>query len=72
MKIVESGKTSVRTDMKYDDELGKLGHSLNTMLDKLDDLMLKERTAMYYKNIAELKALQAQVNPHFYITPYRQ
>jgi len=65
MKIVESGKTSVRTDMKYDDELGKLGHSLNTMLDKLDDLMLKERTAMYYKNIAELKALQAQVNPHF-------
>ena len=65
MKRVEEGDLSVAMNVKYDDEIGKLGRSFNVMLEKIGSLM--DRVYEEQKNLrkAELKALQAQINPHF-------
>ena len=65
MTHVEAGDFSVRIHPKNYDEIGKLGLRLNHMITKMEsliDLAAKERT---FKQEAEFKALQAQINPHF-------
>ncbi|WP_051226832.1 sensor histidine kinase [Butyrivibrio sp. MC2013] len=68
-----------RFDYPYTDEIGALGQSFNYMTDKIDHLIgelganieelreEKERVKLVelQKRKAELKALQAQINPHF-------
>ncbi|MCX8130614.1 MAG: sensor histidine kinase [Clostridia bacterium] len=65
MKKVEDGDLSVSMNVKYDDEIGRLGRSFNVMIQKIGTLM--ERVYKEQKELrkAELKALQAQINPHF-------
>lgn len=47
------------------DELGRLQSSFNTMLGRIKTMMIEEhRLGQEVKNM-ELKALQAQINPHF-------
>lgn len=65
MEKVEKGNISVRANLKSNDEIGKLANSFNSMLAKIDDLIIREYKATFLKNEAELKALQAQINPHF-------
>ncbi|OPJ61554.1 sensor histidine kinase [Clostridium oryzae] len=51
--------------MKRNDEIGYLGNSFNNMSEKIDyllNMMYKEKLT---RKEAELKALQAQINPHF-------
>ena len=65
MRRMDVGEFSVTTDVKGKDEIGYLEESFNSMIVRLDEHI---RTAYIYelesKN-AELKALQAQINPHF-------
>lgn len=70
---------SIRFNYEYNNEIGKLGHSFNYMVDEIGKLVkeletsvnqLKEekekvRIEQLLKRRAELKALQAQINPHF-------
>lgn len=65
MKHVEKGDFNVNMDIKTKDEIGKLGESFNKMVKKLDELvrLLFENQKKLRK--AELKALEAQINPHF-------
>lgn len=42
------------------------------MLDQMEELKQKEYQAKQLLNRAEYKALQAQVNPHFYIIHWTQ
>lgn len=65
MKKAEQGDLSVKVTVDGKDEVSGLEHSFNNMLGKIEELV-EER---YYlgqevKN-AELKILQAQINPHF-------
>jgi len=65
MKKVESGDFEVRIEDNMEDEIGMLSHSFNSMTEKLHNIILElisKETAQWE---AELKALQAQVNPHF-------
>lgn len=65
MKQVEAGDLSIRIQPCSDDELGDLARSFNTMTEELDNLL---RTAMERQELlreAELRALAAQMNPHF-------
>ncbi len=72
MKIVESGDLNARMDVETYDEFGDLAKSFNHMLKRID-LMVKRIDILKAKEIdnqkklrkAELKALQAQINPHF-------
>ncbi len=65
MKTVENGDVAVRLTPVGDDEIAQLMGSFNQMMGRLDTLM--EEKVEYGRQIKnlELKALQAQINPHF-------
>ena len=65
MKKVEAGDLSVSMDVQYQDEVSQLGHSFNVMIEEIKKLM--DRVYWEQKELrkTELKALQAQINPHF-------
>lgn len=54
-----------RVTVTGSDEIARLGNSFNTLMDKLELAIYSEyETALQQKN-AEIRALQAQMNPHF-------
>lgn len=65
MKKAEEGDLSVRFNSKYNDEIGQLGKSFNTMIKEISNLVDMVYTEQKRKREAELKTLQAQIKPHF-------
>ena len=79
MSIVQGGDFGVRFFYPYHDEVGSLAKSFNCMLDEIERLVKKQDETIQelkrerdfvaevqkQKRKAELKALQAQINPHF-------
>lgn len=65
MKKVEDGNLTVQIDVKGNDEISNLTKNFNTMIKRTEILVEeKYRLGQELKN-QELKALQAQINPHF-------
>ena len=62
---IEGGETDLRLEHLGNDEIGVLGQGINTMLDRIRDLIAEEYHTEIQLKHAEYKALQAQVNPHF-------
>lgn len=50
---------------KYNDEIAYLGGKFSEMVRKISDLMVEVKYTEEQKRVEELKALQAQINPHF-------
>lgn len=65
MKQVEQGDFSVRLAVHSRDEVGRLTQSFNSMARHLQELMNEVYKKEKEKREQELKALQAQINPHF-------
>lgn len=65
MKRAQNGDLQVRFNAKYNDEIGVLGKSFNNMLQGIQNLMDQVNEERQLKVEAELRALQAQINPHF-------
>lgn len=66
MRQVMSGDLSVRFKAKRrKDEFDIWGENFNYMVTRLDELLKAVYEEQNHKRIAELKALQAQINPHF-------
>ncbi len=65
MNRVQDGDTQARVVIKNDDEFGFIGTSLNSMLDNLNELFQTNLEKQNRLRLAELKALHAQINPHF-------
>jgi two-component system sensor histidine kinase YesM len=65
MKKVEKGDFDTRADINTTNEIGKLSRSFNLMIGKIKDLMSQIVLEQEMKRISELKALQAQIQPHF-------
>lgn len=66
MKRTEKGTLSiVRTPNYTQDEIGALNFSFDAMMDQIGELMQRIKTKERQKRKAELKFLQAQINPHF-------
>lgn len=65
MKSIESENFSAHFNIRGNDEISVLGHQFNMMSDKLRFLY----NEVYYSKLqmkdAEIKALQAEMNPHF-------
>lgn len=65
MKQAESGNFDIRVNLKSDDEMSTLGHGFNSMIERINSLIKEVYEMNYRRKEAELKALQAQINPHF-------
>ena len=58
-------KVRVQTDDKMPVEIETIAVQFNDMLEKLEEALQKEKEAGERQRHAELKALEAQINPHF-------
>ncbi|KAA8787775.1 sensor histidine kinase [Paenibacillus amylolyticus] len=65
MVEVEYNDLDVRFRSKYDDEVSAVGHRFNRMLEQIQILFEEVRATEQDKRRLEVKALQAQVDPHF-------
>ncbi|MFC5529332.1 cache domain-containing protein [Cohnella yongneupensis] len=65
MKKVEKGDFDIRVEVESTDEIGKLSRSFNLMIGKIKELMRQIVQEQEMKRISELKAMQAQIHPHF-------
>lgn len=65
MKKVEKGDFDTRFAIEGTNEIGKLARTFNLMTGKIKELMNQVVQEQEDKRISELKALQAQIHPHF-------
>jgi len=64
-ETVQRGNLEVRSRIRGDDEIGRLGYSFDQMLDRIKDMIREVQLGEMHKREAELAMLQAQINPHF-------
>lgn len=62
---VAKGNLSVRSNVQSGCEVSMLSDSLNTMIDKINQLLEQVKTEQISLRKAEFELLQAQINPHF-------
>ena len=65
MRRLDVGEFNVTTDVKGNDEISYLEESFNSMITRLDKHIQTAYVYQLESKTAELKALQAQINPHF-------
>lgn len=65
MSRVKNGNFKEKVTFKYNDEIGELGQDYNEMISYINNLLSQVYALEIEERIAELKALQAQINPHF-------
>lgn len=62
---VAKGDLTVRSDVQTGAEVGMLNDSLNTMIDKINELLEQVTKEQIRLRKAEFELLQSQINPHF-------
>jgi len=65
MQDVRSGNLDIKAEINAQDEIGMLGHSFNTMLNRIGELLDQLKESHEKEKRAEIRALQANINPHF-------
>lgn len=65
MARVESGNLNTHVDVRSNDELGRLSHSFNRMVDRLKAYIDEAYVAQIKQKQSELSALKSQIRPHF-------
>ncbi|MEK5254933.1 sensor histidine kinase [Paenibacillus sp. FSL F4-0125] len=65
MKKAERGEFDIRVEIESPNEIGKLARTFNLMIMKIKELMSQIVMEQEMKRVSELKALQAQIKPHF-------
>lgn len=65
MQRVENGNFDIEVNINSSDEIGELSMDFNIMIKKIKELMRQNIQDQEQKRMSELKALQAQINPHF-------
>lgn len=65
MKQVRDGNLNVHVPMLSHDEINELGLGFNEMLQRVRQLVDEVYKMQIHEREAQLKALQAQINPHF-------
>lgn len=65
MHQVEEGNFDIQSEIVLDNEIGHLSKTFNVMISKIKLLMAEAVSTEKEKRKTEIKALQAQINPHF-------
>lgn len=65
MKLIEKGNLSITVSYNSTDEIGSLIHAFKKMIERLKHLINEVLQSKITQQEYEMKALQAQINPHF-------
>ncbi|SEO90655.1 sensor histidine kinase [Paenibacillus sp. OV219] len=65
MNRVQAGNLSAPLEVRNTDEIGLLARKMQSMMETIDQLILQEYRLELANKTNQLKALQAQINPHF-------
>jgi two-component system sensor histidine kinase YesM len=65
MDKVGGGNFKTKAQVRGDDEIAHLAHKFNDMVEQVDELVSETYMAQINEKTARLKALEAQINPHF-------
>lgn len=65
MKRVEAGEMDLQVKTEVKDEIGELMIRFGNMLKRLNEVIQESYASKVIQKDAELRALQAQINPHF-------
>lgn len=65
IRSFKHGKYDTRVDIKTDDEIEELGNQFNSMATRIQKLIEKDFKLQLVNKETEIKALQAQISPHF-------
>lgn len=65
MMRVEQNQLDVRFESEYEDEVTQVGYKFNRMLEQIGALIEEVKLSETEKRKSEIKALQAQIDPHF-------
>ncbi|XEC96069.1 sensor histidine kinase [Paenibacillus tarimensis] len=58
-------RLDVRFESRYEDEVTQVGYKFNLMLEQIQSLIEEVKLSEQEKRKSEIKALQAQIDPHF-------
>jgi two-component system sensor histidine kinase YesM len=64
-KRIRMGQLQTKLGSTHSDEMGKLAETIDQMVSQLKSLIYQVESEQQAKRDAELKMLQAQINPHF-------
>lgn len=62
---VQQGNLHVQVDIESKDEMGQIADNFNTMTGKVQGLIEEVKAVTEKQKEAEIRALEAQINPHF-------
>ncbi|MGO4546078.1 sensor histidine kinase [Paenibacillus sp. 2TAB23] len=65
MTKVESGNLEIQIEVKSNDEMGRLAHGFNRMVDRLQVFINEAYVAEIKQKQTELNALKSQIRPHY-------
>ncbi|WP_139997086.1 sensor histidine kinase [Paenibacillus paridis] len=65
MTKVESGNLEIQIEVKSNDEMGRLAHGFNRMVDRLQAFINEAYVAEIKQKQTELNALKSQIRPHY-------
>ncbi|RXZ83159.1 sensor histidine kinase [Paenibacillaceae bacterium] len=65
MKKVEIGLLDTRLQVRGKDEVAQIGLAFNRMINRVEDLIVREYQAKFNQQQAEYRSLQSQIQPHF-------
>lgn len=65
MYKVESGNLEIQVEVKSNDEMGRLAHGFNRMVDRLQAFINEAYVAEIKQKQTELNALKSQIRPHY-------
>ncbi|MBD2872307.1 sensor histidine kinase [Paenibacillus sp. IB182493] len=65
MSKVESGNLDIQVEVKSNDEMGRLAHGFNRMVERLKAFINEAYVAEIKQKQTELNALKSQIRPHY-------
>ena len=65
IKVIQNGNLDVKVKSKYHDEIGSIAEHINIMTERIKNLIQEVKEVTFRQKNAEIRALEAQINPHF-------
>lgn len=65
IQVIQKGNLDVKIKVKYRDEIGDIAENFNVMTDRVKGLIQEVKDITDRQKNSEIRALEAQINPHF-------